>query len=87
MLLAKTFGDDPYAWDPIGLKEGLERADHAALQAHYRRHYVPAGMVLAVSGNVKAPEVLARAEQLFGNGAGPGGGAEPDARTGALRRS
>jgi predicted Zn-dependent peptidase len=44
-------------------------------------------MVLAVSGNVKAPEVLARAEQLFGNGAGPGGGAEPDARTGALRRS
>jgi predicted Zn-dependent peptidase len=66
MLLAKTFGDDPYAWDPIGLKEGLERADRAALQAHYRRHYVPAGMVLAVSGNVKAPDVLKRAEELFG---------------------
>ena len=65
-LLAKTFGDNPYAWDPIGLKEGLERADRAALLAHYRRHYVPAGMVLAVSGNVKASEVLARAEQLFG---------------------
>ena len=65
-LLAKTFGDNPYAWDPIGLKESLERTDRDALLAHYRRHYVPAGMVLAVSGNVKAPEVQARAEQLFG---------------------
>ena len=65
-LLSKTFGDNPYAWDPIGLKESLERTDRDALLAHYRRHYVPAGMVLAVSGNVKAPEVLARAEQLFG---------------------
>jgi zinc protease len=65
-LLARTFGDNPYAWDPIGLKESLERTDRDALLAHYRRHYVPAGMVLAVSGNVKAPEVLARAQQLFG---------------------
>ena len=65
-LLARTFGDNPYAWDPIGLKESLERTDRDVLLAHYRRHYVPAGMVLAVSGNVKAPEVLARAQQLFG---------------------
>jgi zinc protease len=65
-LLARTFGDNPYAWDPIGLNETLERTDRDALLAHYRRHYVPVGMVLAVSGNVKAPEVLARAQQLFG---------------------
>src|SRR5262245_16417045 len=26
-LLARTFGDDPYAWDPLGLKESLERMD------------------------------------------------------------
>ena len=42
-LLARTFGDNPYAWDPIGLKESLERIDRAALLAHYRRHYVPGG--------------------------------------------
>ena len=52
-LLARTFGDNPYAWEPIGLKESLERVDRAALIAHYRRHYVPGGMVLAVSGKVR----------------------------------
>ena len=56
-LLARTFGDNPYAWEPSGLKESLERVDRAALIAHYRRHYVPGGMVLAVSGKVKAADV------------------------------
>ena len=65
-LLARSFGDNPYAWEPSGLKESLERVDRAALIAHYRRHYVPGGMVLAVSGNVKAADVLTRAERLFG---------------------
>jgi predicted Zn-dependent peptidase len=65
-LMARTYGDNPYAWDPLGLKESLERMDRAALVAHYRRHYVPGGMVLAVSGKVKSAEVLARAERLFG---------------------
>ncbi len=65
-LLAQTFGDQPYAWDAVGLKDSLERMDRQALIAHYRRHYVPGGMVLAVSGKVKAAEVLARTERLFG---------------------
>ena len=65
-LMARTYGDNPYAWDPLGLKESLERVDRAALLAHYRRHYVPGAMVLAVSGKVKSGEVVARAERLFG---------------------
>jgi zinc protease len=65
-LTAKIFGPHPYAWEPLGLKESLERIDRDALLAHYRRHYVPGGMVLAVSGRVKAPEVLGQAERLFG---------------------
>jgi predicted Zn-dependent peptidase len=65
-LTARVFGRNPYAWDPIGLKESLERIDREALLAHYRRHYVPGGLVLAVSGRVKAPEVLAQATRLFG---------------------
>ena len=65
-LMARTYGDNPYAWDPLGLKESLERQDRAALLAHYRRHYVPGAMVLAVSGKVKSGEVVARAERLFG---------------------
>ncbi len=65
-LMARTYGDNPYAWDPMGLKASLERMDRAALLAHYRRHYVPGAMVLAVSGKVTSAEVVARAERLFG---------------------
>ena len=65
-LTARVFGNNPYAWDPLGLRESLERMDRTALIAHYRRHYVPGGMVLAVSGQIKAAEVLAEAQRLFG---------------------
>ena len=65
-LTARLFGRNPYAWDPIGLKESLERLDRPALLAHYSRHYVPGGMVLAVSGRVKTAEVVAQAGRLFG---------------------
>src|SRR5262249_31043034 len=65
-MLARTFGDNPYGWDALGLKESVERTDRAALLAHYKRHYVPGGMVLAISGKVKREHVIARAEQLFG---------------------
>jgi predicted Zn-dependent peptidase len=65
-LTTRVFGRHPYAWDPIGLKESLERLDRPALVAHYGRHYVPGGMVLAVSGRVKVAEVVAQAGRLFG---------------------
>src|SRR5215475_1145968 len=59
-MLARTFGDSPYGWDALGLKESVERMDRSALLAHYRRHYVPGAMVLAVSGKVKREDVIAR---------------------------
>ena len=65
-LTARLFGRHPYAWDPIGLKDSLERLDRQALLAHYQRHYVPGGLVLAVSGRVKTAEVMAQAARLFG---------------------
>ena len=65
-LLAGIYGNHPYAWDPVGLPASLERMDREALLAQYRRHYVPGGMVLAVSGKVKASDVVAQAERLFG---------------------
>ena len=70
-LTARVFGAHPYAWDPLGLRESVPRLDRATLLAHYRRHYVPGGMVLAVSGKVKTAEVVAAAERLFG-GMAPG---------------
>ncbi len=65
-LTARVFGRHPYAWDPIGLKNSLERLDREALLAHYKRHYVPGGLVLAVSGRVRTAEVMAQATRLFG---------------------
>jgi zinc protease len=64
--------DHPYAWDPLGRPESVQRLDRDALVACYRRHYVGDRMVLAVSGNVKGPEVLAQVQRLFG--ALPSGG-------------
>lgn len=65
-LSARIFGPHPYAWDPIGLKESIERLDRAALLDYYKRHYVPGGMVLAVSGRVNTAEAVAQARRLFG---------------------
>ncbi len=65
-LTERIFAPHPYAWDPIGLKESVERLDRAALVAHYQRHYVPGGLVLAVSGRVKSAEVVVQARRLFG---------------------
>ena len=65
-LMQSLFASHPYAWHPLGRRESLERIDRAALLAHYRRHYVPGGMVLAVSGQVSAPAALAEVGRLFG---------------------
>jgi predicted Zn-dependent peptidase len=79
-LLAGIYGNHPYAWDPVGLPASLERMDRDALLAHYRRHYVPGAMVVAVSGKVKASDVVAQAERLFGPVAAGAVPAPSDAR-------
>ena len=63
---ARLFGTHPYAWNAIGYKESVEKFDRDALLAHYKKFYVPGGMVLSVSGRVKNAEVLAEAQKLFG---------------------
>jgi zinc protease len=56
----------PYSWDPLGRRESIERLTRDSLLAYYRRQYVAGEMVLAVSGDVKAVEVLPEVERLFG---------------------
>ncbi len=65
-MRAALFGAHPYARDPLGRRESVERLTRDALLAYYRRQYVPEQMVLAVSGDVKGAEVLARVQRLFG---------------------
>ena len=69
-LTARLYGGHPLRLGSDRPQESLERIDRDALLADYRRHYVPGGLVLAVSGRVKAPEVLAQVERLFGADAG-----------------
>jgi len=65
MRIALFGADHPYAWDPLGRRESVERLTRDALIAHYRRHYTPEQMVLAVSGDVRAADVLAQVQRLF----------------------
>jgi zinc protease len=75
---ATVYGAHPYGRVVLGTPETLRAIDHAALVAHYRRFYRPERIVLAVSGEVKADEVLAEARRLFG-GLPRGGSVVPPA--------
>ena len=76
-LFAALYGPHPYAIPGLGTAESLARIDHAALVAHYRTYYRPERMVLAVSGQVTASEVLAEARRLFGTMTPGGSAADP----------
>jgi zinc protease len=65
-MRAALFGANPYAWDPLGRRESVEKLDRDALIAYYRRFYVPGQIVLAVSGDVKSTEVLTQVQRIFG---------------------
>jgi zinc protease len=73
---AALYGSHPYALPSLGTRESLTRIDHAALLAWYRAFYRPERMILAVSGQVSASEVVAEARRLFGGM--PGATMPPD---------
>jgi zinc protease len=74
-MRAALFGSNPYAWDPLGRPESVEKLDRAALLAYYKRYYVPGQMVLAVSGDVKPGGIVS---QVSGSlAACPAGRSEP----------
>lgn len=73
VFYATLYGAHPYGLPALGTPASLARIDHAALVAVYRAFYRPERMVLAVSGQVRADEVLAEARRLFGGR--PRGGA------------
>ncbi|HEV8141630.1 MAG TPA: pitrilysin family protein [Methylomirabilota bacterium] len=80
-LYAALYGPHPYAIPTLGTPASLARIDHAALVAHYRAAYRPERLVLAVSGQVSADEVIAEVRRLFGGM--PAGGVATDPRLSA----
>ena len=75
-LLRMLYGSHPYGLPALGLKESVEGLDRSALREHYQRHYRGDRMVIAVSGQVAAREVLAEVSRLFA--ALPTGADSPD---------
>lgn len=76
-FFAGVYGRHPYGRPLLGTRESLPHIDHAALVAYYREFYRPERMVLSVSGQVDAEQVIAEARRLFGRLLRGGTVAEP----------
>jgi zinc protease len=76
-FFALLYRQHAYALPALGTPVSLKRIDHAAIVARYREFFRPERMVLTISGQVRADEVLAEAQRLFGGLASGGGAADP----------
>lgn len=75
-LYALLYLPHPYGVPALGTRTSLPKIDHAAIVARYREFFRPENMVLSVSGQVNADEVIAETQRLFGSL--PAGGAAPE---------
>ena len=65
-FLAAAFTAHTYGQPVVGWASDLQSFSATDAAAFYERNYVPANMVVAVVGDVRAPEVVALAERYFG---------------------
>jgi zinc protease len=67
------YGPHPYGLPGLGTPQSLARFDQPTVVAAYRTFYRPDRMIVVVSGQVRADEVLTEAQRLFGGmSAAPG---------------
>lgn len=64
--LATAFTAHPYGQPTVGWPSDLESFSATDAAAFYRKYYVPANMVTAIVGDVKAVEVMPIMEKYFG---------------------
>jgi predicted Zn-dependent peptidase len=67
LLSRATFGDQPIGWPVAGTLETVEAMKHDDFVEHVRQYYVPSNTVLSVAGNTTHEDVVALAQQLFGD--------------------
>src|SRR5260370_14060125 len=75
-VMSRVYGDHPYGRPILGRPAALERIDRAGLLAYHQRFYRAPRMILAVSGDVSAREVMAEVARRFA--AAPVGEGEPE---------
>ncbi|MCC6748812.1 MAG: insulinase family protein [Deltaproteobacteria bacterium] len=66
LLLRKMFRRHPLRLPALGTVRSISRLGRDQLARHYRRHYHPSQLVLAVVGDVDPAEVARKFETLFG---------------------
>ena len=76
-VMSRVYGDHPYGRPVLGRPAALERIDRAALVAYHQRFYRAPRMILAVSGDVSAREVMAEVARRFATAAAGEGEPEP----------
>jgi len=76
-VMSRVYGDHPYGRPVLGRPAALERIDRAALVAYHQRFYRAPRMILAVSGDVSAREVMAEVARRFVTAAAGEGEPEP----------
>lgn len=64
--LAHTLKGTPYETPVIGTEEALRGVTPEMMRDYIKRRYDPRDMVLSVAGDVKASDILAEANMLFG---------------------
>jgi len=64
-LFTTAFRQHPYAHPIIGHRELFERVTHDELVRYHRARYVPANMVLIVTGDISPDEITCEAEAHF----------------------
>ncbi len=76
-VMSRVYGGHPYGRPVLGRAEALPRIDRAALLGHHERFYRAPRMILAVSGDVVAREVVAEVARLFASAPAGAGAPEP----------
>jgi predicted Zn-dependent peptidase len=84
-VMSRVYGDHPYGRPILGRAPALERIDRDLLLAHHQRFYRAPRMILAVSGDITAREVVAEAARLFAGASTEEGGADPALPAAAAR--
>jgi predicted Zn-dependent peptidase len=65
-MLATAFLAHPYKQPTVGYMSDLQRFTMTDAEAFFRTYYVPANMVTAIVGNVKAAEIIPIIDKYFG---------------------
>ena len=65
-VLAAAFKSHPYHWPVIGWMSDISSIERSDLLSHYKAYYSPDNAVVAVSGDVRAEEIIKKITASFG---------------------